>query len=59
VHPNSTKDRTGTKDQTASERVERVARAVQERARRLQILDRRALARREAESRRLQETERR
>jgi hypothetical protein len=50
------------KDRTASEalnRFERVARAIQERARRLEILDRRALARREAEDRRLQEAERR
>jgi hypothetical protein len=52
----------GRKDRTASEalnRFERVARAIQERARRLEILDRRALARREAEDRRLQEAERR
>jgi len=50
------------RDCTASEalnRFERVARAVQERARRLEILDRRALTRREAEDRRLQEAERR
>jgi hypothetical protein len=50
------------KDRPASEgfnRFERVARAIQERARRLEILDRRALARREAEDRRLQEAERR
>ena len=50
------------KDRTASEarnRFERVARAVQDRARRLEILDRRALARREAEDRRLREVERR
>jgi hypothetical protein len=50
------------KDRAASEalnRFERVARAVQERARRLEILDRRALARREAEDRRLLEAERR
>jgi hypothetical protein len=50
------------KDRTASEalnRFERVARAIQERARRLEILDRRTLARREAEDRRLQEAERR
>jgi hypothetical protein len=37
------------KDRTASEREERVALAIQERARRLEILDREALARREAE----------
>jgi hypothetical protein len=52
----------GRKDRTASEalnRFERVARAIQERARRLEILDRRALARREAEDRRLHEAERR
>ncbi len=52
----------GRKDRTASEALnhfERVARAIQERARRLEILDRRALARREAEDRRLQEAERR
>jgi hypothetical protein len=52
----------GRKDRTAFEalnRFERVARAIQERARRLEILDRRALARREAEDRRLQEAERR
>ena len=50
------------KHRTASEarnRFERVARAIQERARRLEILDRRALARREAEDRRLREVERR
>ena len=50
------------KDRMASEarnRFERVARAIQERARRLEILDRRALARREAENRRLREAERR
>ncbi len=50
------------KDCTAGEaltRFERVARAIQERARRLEILDRRAMARREAEDRRLQEAERR
>ena len=50
------------KDRTPSEalnRFERVARAIQERARRLEILDRRALARREAEDRRLQEARRR
>lgn len=50
------------KDRTVSEtltRFERVARAIQERARRLEILDRRALARREAEDRRLREAERR
>jgi hypothetical protein len=46
------------KDRTASEHVERVARAVQERARRLEILDRQALARREAEDRRLEEARR-
>ena len=48
------------KDRTASEarnRFERVA--IQERARRLEILDRRAQARRQAEDRRLQEAERR
>jgi hypothetical protein len=52
----------GRQDRTPSEalnRFERVARAIQERARRLEILDRRALARREAEDRRLQEAERR
>ncbi len=51
----------GRKGRSASEalnRFERVARAVQERARRLEILDRRALARREAEDRRLREAER-
>jgi hypothetical protein len=42
------------KDRTASEREERVARAIQARARRLEILDRRALARKEAEDRRLE-----
>ena len=50
------------KDRKASEarnRFERVARAIQERARRLEILDRRAQARGEAEDRRLQEAERR
>lgn len=41
----------------ARNRFERVA--IQERARRLEILDRRALARREAEDRRLREVERR
>lgn len=52
----------GRKDRTAFEalnRFERVTRAIKERARRLEILDRRALARREAEDRRLQEAERR
>ena len=52
----------GRKDRTAFEalnRFERVARAIQERARRLEILDRRALARREAEDRRLHEAEQR
>jgi hypothetical protein len=44
-----------TKDWTASEHSERVARAVRERARRLEILDRQAVARREAEDRRLDE----
>jgi hypothetical protein len=44
-----------TKDRTASEYVERVARAVHERARRLEILDRQAQARRVAEDQRLQE----
>jgi hypothetical protein len=53
VHEDSGKDR------AASERVERVARVVQERARRLEILDRRALARRKAEDRRLQQAGRR
>lgn len=48
-----------TKDRTASEYAERVARAVHERARRLEILDRQAQARREAEDRRLEEAGRR
>ena len=52
VHEDSGKER-------ASERAERVARVVQERARRLEILDRRALARRKAEDRRLQQAGRR
>jgi hypothetical protein len=43
------------KDRTTSEHVERVARAVQERARRLEILDRQALARRKAEDWQLEE----
>jgi|GEM_PF-2754723 len=47
------------KDRAASERSERVARAIQERARRLEILDRQTLARKEAEDRRLQEEGRR
>jgi len=47
------------KDRAASERNERVARAIQERARRLEILDRQTLARKEAEDRRLQEEGRR
>lgn len=51
--------RKGRKTNEALIRVERVARAIQERARRLEILDRRALARREAEDRRLQEARRR
>jgi hypothetical protein len=46
-------------ERAPSERNERVARAIQERARRLEILDRQTLARKEAEDRRLQEEGRR
>jgi hypothetical protein len=43
------------RDRTMSERVARVARAVQERSRRLEILDRRAAARRRAEDGRVRD----
>jgi len=46
---------TETKDHAANERVERLERAIQERARRLEILDRQAVARKQAEDLRLQE----
>jgi len=46
-------------DRAPNERNERVARAIQERARRLEILDRQTLARKQAEDRRLQEEPRR
>jgi hypothetical protein len=47
-----------TNDRAASERVERLERALKGRARRLEILDRQAVARRETEDRRLQQEER-
>jgi hypothetical protein len=43
------------RERTTSERAARVARALQERSRRLEILDRRAAARREAEDMRLRD----
>lgn len=46
---------TDTKDHAADERVERLERAIQERARRLEILDRQAVARKQAEDLRLQQ----